>query len=153
MNRMNLVILIDKLDQLIDSAPEIPLTGKALIDAEAALDLIDKIRNAIPEEVKRAEWLTSEKDKVLLEGQAEADRIKLQAEEYAAKMVSDSELVRRATFEAENIIEEARAKAIDIETGANEYADSVLAALHDQLDRTIRVVRKGREELQKTVNH
>jgi len=150
---MNLVILIDKLDQLIDSAPEIPLTGKALIDAEAALDLIDKIRNAIPEEVKRAEWLTSEKDKVLSEGQAEADRIKLQAEEYAAKLVSESELVRRATLEAENIIAEAKARALDIEMGANEYADSVLAALHDQLDRTIRVVRKGREELQKVAHH
>ena len=63
MNRMNLIILLDRLDQLIDSAPEIPLTGKALIDAEAALELVDKIRNAIPEEVKRAEWLASEKDR------------------------------------------------------------------------------------------
>jgi gas vesicle protein len=147
---MNLVILLDRLDQLIDSAPEIPLTGKALIDAEAALDLIDKIRNAIPEEVKRAEWLTSEKDRVMQEGQAEAERIMLQAEEYVSKLVGESEMVKRATTEADKIIEEAKARALDIERGANDYADSVLANLNDQLDKVARVVRKGREELQRT---
>jgi vacuolar-type H+-ATPase subunit H len=149
MNRMNLVILLDRLDQLIDSAPEIPLTGKALIDAEGALDLIDKIRNAIPEEVKRAEWLTSEKDRVMQEGQAEAERIVLQAEEYVAKLVSESELVKSATDQAAKIVEDARTQAKEVEQGASNYADSVLANLYDQLDKALRVVRKGREELQR----
>jgi cell division septum initiation protein DivIVA len=152
MNRMNLIILLDRLDQLIDSAPEIPLTGKALIDAEAALDLIDKIRNAIPEEVKKAEWLTSEKDRVLEESKTEAQRIVMQAEEYVAKLVSESELAQRATAESERIIKEAEARAKDIEAGANEYADSILASLAEQLEKVQRVVAKGREELQRAKN-
>ncbi len=149
MNRMNLVILLDRLDQMIDSAPEIPLTGKALVDAETALDLIDKIRNAIPEEVKRAEWLTSEKDRVLQEGQAEAERIIQQAEEYVAKMVSESEIAKQAQAQAKQIVEAARKRAGEIEGGAGEYADQVLSRLEEQLDKTLRVVRKGREELQR----
>ena len=58
--------------------------------------MIDKIRNALPEEVKHAEWLTAEKDRMLKESQAEAERIVIQAEEYVAKMVSESEIVKKA---------------------------------------------------------
>lgn len=147
MNRMNLVILLDRLDQLIDSAPEIPLIGKALIDAEVALDLVDKIRNAIPEEVKRAEWLTSEKDRMLQESQAEAERILAQAEEYAAKLVMEHELVGKAREEASLLIAKAQEHAKEIEQGADSYAESVLSNLQDHLDKVLRVVRKGREEL------
>lgn len=147
MNRMNLVILLDRLDQLIDSAPEIPLTGKSLIDAEEALDLIDKIRNALPEEVRRAERLASEKERVLQESQVEAERIVVQAEEYVAKMVSESEIVSRARDEANRIIEEARRRARELEKDANEYADRVLSNLQSALERTLAVVKQGRDEL------
>jgi len=144
---MNLVILLDRLDQLIDSAPEIPLTGKSLIDAEEALDLIDKIRNTLPEEVKRAEWLAAEKDRVIKESQVEAERIVVQAEEYAAKMVSESEIVRKAHEEAKGIIENARKEARQLEREAAEYADGVLANLEAALQKTLDVVKQGRLEL------
>jgi len=148
MNRMNLLILLDRLNQLIESAPEIPFTGKSLVDTEAALDLIDKLRNAIPEEVKRAEWLTSEKDRVLQEGQSEAERIVAQAEQYVAKMISESEIIKQAQAQAQEIIEEARRRSAEMEKEAGAYADAVLNNLEKQLEKTLLVVRKGREELQ-----
>lgn len=151
MNRMNLVILLDRLDQMIDSAPEIPLTGKSLIDADEALDLIDKIRNALPEEVKRAEWLTSEKDRMLKESQAEAERIVVQAEEYVAKMVSESAIVAKAKEEAQSIIEKAKSEAKEMEKGAAEYAETVLANLEAALQKTLGVVQQGRSELRDEV--
>lgn len=144
---MNLVILLDRLDQLIDSAPEIPLTGKSLIDADEALDLIDKIRNAIPEEVKRAEWLASEKERVIQESQVEAEKIVVQAEEYVAKMVSESEVLKKANDEAKKIVETARQEAREMEKGASEYANDVLANLQSSLEKTLAVVKKGQEEL------
>lgn len=146
---MNLVILLDRLDQMIDSATEIPLTGKCLIDAEEALDLIDKIRNALPEEVKRAEWLTSEKDRMLQESQAEAERIVSQAEEYVAKMVSESEIVKKAREEAKRLLEEARNEAREMEKGARDYAEAILGDLESALNKTLTVVKKGRDELKK----
>lgn len=147
MNRMNLVILLDRLDQLIEGAPEIPLTGKSLIDAEEALDLIDKIKNALPEEVRRAEWLASERERVLQEGQAEAERILLEAEEYVQKMVAESEIVKKAREEAARILEEARKEAMELEKGARDYADQVMSNLEEALAQTLAVVKKGRERL------
>lgn len=144
---MNLMILLDRLDQMIESATEIPLTGKCLIDAEEALDLLDRIRNAIPEEVKRAEWLNAEKDRVIREGQAEAERMLAQAQEYVNKMVSESEITRRAKEQRDRIIAEAEEQARAIEQEARAYAQSVLANLQEALERTLEVVRRGREEL------
>lgn len=147
MNRMNLIILLDRLDQMIESAPEIPLTGKCLVDAEEALDLLDRIRNAIPEEVKRAEWLTAEKDRVIQEGQAEAERMLVQAEEYVARMVTESEITRKAKESRDELLAEAQEHAQEIEAEAKEYAESVLASLEEALERTLGVVKKGRDEL------
>lgn len=144
---MNLVGLLDRLDQLIESAPEIPLTGKSLINAEEALDLLDKIRNALPEEVKRAEWLTSERERVIQEGQAEAERMIEQAEEYARTLISESEVIKRAKADADKILEEARQQAREVQAGADEYALSVLEHLEEQLNATMQVIRKGRERL------
>src|SRR5690625_2348839 len=147
MRRMDLVILLDRLDQLIESAPEIPLTGKSLINAEEALDLLDKIRNSIPEQVKRAEWLSSERDRVVQEGEAEAERILSQAEEYVTKLVSESEISQKAAKDAERILETAHAQAHDIQAGADEYALSVLNSLENSLEQTLQVIRKGRGQL------
>jgi len=147
LNRMNLIILLDRLEQMIESATEIPLTGKCLIDAEEALDLLDRVRNAIPEEVKRAEWLTAERDRVIREGQAEAERMLAQAQEYIAKMVSESEITRRAKEERERILASAREQADQIEREARRYAESVLAQLQEHLERTLEVVKRGRDEL------
>ncbi len=147
MSRMDLVILLDRLDQLIESAPEIPLTGKSLINAEEVLDLLDKIRNSIPEQVKRAEWLSAERERLMQESEAEAERILAQAEEYVAKLVSESEIVRKAKEDAERILEAARAQAREIQMGADEYALSVLNSLEESLEQTLQIIRKGRAQL------
>lgn len=147
MNRMNIVILLDRLDQMIDTAAEIPLTGRSLIDAEEALDLIDQIKAALPEEVKRAEWLASEKDRMMEESRKEADELVERAETYVAQLVSESEIVQRAQKEAQAMLEEAQAEAESIRNEAADYADRVLQNLEEALARTIDTVRQGRENL------
>lgn len=147
MNRINLVILLDKLEEIIDNAPEIPLTGRAIVEPDEVLDLIDKIRNSIPEEVKRAEAVSTEKDRLISEGQQKAERMIAQAEEYANKLIRDSEIHRQAQQEAKRIIDDAQKRAAELEKGANEYAQQVLGNLQAALEKTLSVVAKGKEEL------
>ncbi|NMA62059.1 MAG: ATPase, partial [Firmicutes bacterium] len=73
MNRVNLQVLIDQLEVMVERAPEVPLVGKVLIDADELFELLDIIRTAIPEEVKRAEAVSSEKDRMIAEGQQQAE--------------------------------------------------------------------------------
>ncbi|NLM40062.1 MAG: ATPase [Firmicutes bacterium] len=152
MNRINLVVLLEQLEELVEKAPELPLTGRVLIDADQLLDLIDQIRTSVPEEVRRAEAVSVEKDRVIAEGQQKAERIVAQAEEYAAKLIRESEIHRQAEQEARRIVEEASQRAKEITRGADEYADQVLRNLQEALEKTLSVVTKGREQLNKNAS-
>jgi cell division septum initiation protein DivIVA len=144
-----LIILLDKLEDLIDNAPEIPLTGRVLLDSDELLELIEKIRNAVPEEVKRAEIVSTEKDRVISEGQQRAERIIAQAKEQAARMLKESEIYRQAQQEAKQILAEAHQRAQELIKGSEEYAHGVLSDLRQTLDKTLKVVIRGQEELKK----
>ena len=68
MNRINLVVLLEQLEGACGKAPELPLTGRVLIDADRLLDLIDQIRTSVPEEVRRAEAVSVERTESSLRG-------------------------------------------------------------------------------------
>lgn len=146
------MVLLEQLEELVEKAPELPLTGRVLIDADQLLDLIDQIRTSVPEEVRRAEAVSVEKDRVIAEGQQKAERIVAQAEEYAAKLIRESEIHRQAEQEARRIVEEASQRAKEITRGADEYADQVLRNLQEALEKTLSVVTKGREQLNKNAS-
>lgn len=148
-NRVNLQVLIDQLETLVERAPEVPLMGKVLVDADELFDLLDIIRTAIPEEVKRAEAVSSEKEKMIAEGQEQAERMIGKAEEYAAKLVRNSEIYRQAEEESKLLLEESKKRAKEIEDGAAEYAHQILANLHEALSKTIVVVEQSQQELDK----
>ena len=52
---MNVSSLLDELDEMIDSAWNMPLSGgKALVDAERVREIVDKIRSSLPQEIRQA---------------------------------------------------------------------------------------------------
>ncbi len=149
LNRINLIILLDKLEEIIDKAPEIPLTGRVILDSDELLELVEKIRNAVPEEVKRAEIVSTEKDRVISEGQQRAERIVAQAKDQANRLLKESEIYRQAQQEAKQILAEAHKRAQELIKGSEDYAHKTLAELEDQLSKTLSVVTRGKTELEK----
>ncbi|HHY14812.1 MAG TPA: hypothetical protein GX521_01920 [Firmicutes bacterium] len=149
MSEMNLLVLIDQLEILIEQATEVPLIGKILLDGDELFDLVDVIRAAIPREIKRAEAVSSEREKMISESQLQAERIIAKAEEYAGKLVRNSEVYRQAQEESKRLLQESERRAKEIEDGAREYAQGIFANLHTALERTLTVVEKSQEELAK----
>lgn len=147
MNRVNLLVLIDQLEALVEKAPEVPLVGKVLVDADELFDLLDIIRTAIPEEVKRAEAVSSEKDKMIADGQEQAERMVAKAEEYATKLVRNSEIYRQAEAESKLLLESTKRQVEEMEQGARDYAKEVLTDLGTALAKTLQVVEAGKKEL------
>ncbi len=142
--RLSVMILLDRLEELLSGRR---LLGRTWVETDAALELTQKIRAALPDEIREAEWLTSEKERLIFEAQEEAKRILRDAENYAAKLVQDSQITRQAQHEAEALMAEARREAAAIEDDARAYARHILAQLEDSLEKTLRVVRKGQGDL------
>jgi vacuolar-type H+-ATPase subunit H len=145
MPKMNILLLLDHLEKL--AATNFRLAGKVWMDKDQLDELIKKLRIALPDEIKEAEWVSREKERYLAQAQEEAKRILREAESYAERLVREDQITTRAEEDAHRIINDAKQTAEEIETEALQYASQLLENLEDSLDRTIKVVHKGREEL------
>jgi vacuolar-type H+-ATPase subunit H len=145
---MDVLVLIDKLDDLIHNARSVPLTDSVMIDREEIYDLLDQMRSTIPEEIKQARWIVKERQEMLAEAKQEGERLLSEAQERAEKLAADTEVVRLAEKNAQQIMEDGRDQERQIRLGAEDYADEVLGNLEMNLDKFLAAVRRGRERLQ-----
>ncbi|MCU0258409.1 MAG: ATPase [Solirubrobacteraceae bacterium] len=145
---MDVLVLIDKLDDLVHNARTVPLTDSVMVDREEIYDLLDQMRSTIPEEIKQARWIVKERQEMLAEAKQEADRVLREAQERAEQLASEMEVVRLADRQAGQVLEDAREREREIRLGAEDYADEVLGNLEVNLDKFLAAVRRGRERLQ-----
>ena len=83
---MDVLVLIDKLDDLVHNAKAVPLTDQVRIDREEIYDILDRMRATIPEEIKQARWIVKERQEMLAEAKRECDRILGEARETRLEM-------------------------------------------------------------------
>ena len=105
---MDVLVLIDKLDDLVHNAKPVPLTDQVRVDKEEIYDILDQMRATIPEEIKQARWIVKERQEMLAEAKREAERIVKEARERQERLISDEEITKQAERAAEDIIEDAR---------------------------------------------
>src|SRR5215475_14445582 len=106
---MDVLVLIDKLDDVVHNARPVPLTDQVRVDREEIYDLLDQMRATIPEEIKQARWIVKERQEMLAEAKREAERIVREAREQQARLISDEEVTKQAERAADEIVEDARA--------------------------------------------
>ncbi len=144
---MEVLKLLEEMESLVERSSRIPMTGKSLIDPDAILDLLDRIRAILPDELRQAKWITKERERVLQEAQDEAKRMLTETKSYIEKLAEESSVVRQAQAQAEEIVLQAQKVAREIKAGANEYADGLLKQLEANLEKAVVRVREDREEM------
>jgi hypothetical protein len=119
------------------------MTRNAIVDRDAALNLIDELRVAVPEEVRAAKRINAEGERIIEKAQEEAERIVARAQEQAAFLIGERGLTEAAMDESRRIIGEAEAEADQVRGGADDYAAGVLAALEAEVSRTLHGIERG----------
>ena len=140
---MDILQLIDRIEELFNESKSIPLTRNVMVDEDRMLDIIDQMRIAIPEEVKKAQQLLGQRDRVLAQAQEEANRTLELARQKADQLSSKEMVVQEAQRRAEQIVSQARADAEAIRADAYDYAMNSLTQLNDELDRITNQVVNG----------
>lgn len=136
-------MLVDRLEAVINSGWRVPLTAKIQIDEREALDVLDLMRTAVPEEIKQARRITQEREKILAQAQTEANRLIAQAQERVERMVADDNVTLAAEERAQEVIDRARAEARDVREGADQYAMDLLYRLDEEVRRVSGSVRNA----------
>ena len=144
---MDVLVLIDKLDELVHNAKAVPLTDQVRIDREEIWEILDQMRATIPEEIKQARWIVKERQEMLGEAKREAERIVMEAREIAQREASQQEVVRLAERQAQQILDAAKQREREIRLGAEDYADEILSTLEVNLGKFLAAVQRGREQL------
>ena len=140
---MDILQLIDRLEELFNESKTIPLTRNVMVDEDRMLDIIDQMRIAIPEEVKKAQQLLGQRDRLLAQAQEEANRTLELARQKADQMVTKEMVAQEASRRAEQIVIQARNEAENIRTDADDYAMNSLTQLQEELERISNQVANG----------
>jgi GTPase involved in cell partitioning and DNA repair len=146
------------METLIETSKTVPVSGNILIDRKKVTELVDQLRLAIPQEVRAAEEVLSQKDHIINSAQVDARRTKSQAEDEFKQRLETSELVALAESRAEEtlrdaeqrcgrMLDQSEAQAKSRQTEADAYALRSLRGLERELANLTGSVRKGIEVL------
>ena len=150
---MEMLDYIDKIETLVTSAKKLPGLG-VMVDERQLRDTVQKLRQAVPADTRRAQQIIAEREELINQGAREAKRITAAAEEEYKAKIKDSAVVKASDRRAQEILgeaeERARAALNDAEreaiarrNEANQYTLEVLRTLDAQLAGLIASVRKG----------
>jgi len=146
---MDILHLIDRLEELFNESRAVPFTHNVIVDEDRMLDIIDQMRITIPEEVKKAQQLLNQSERILAQAEEKANRTTLLAEEKAAELTSQDVVIQEAQRRADQILSQARADAEATRTDADDYVIETLSKLEDEISRLLNQVHNGIRAVQK----
>ncbi|MGC8780210.1 MAG: hypothetical protein ACP5UQ_05015 [Anaerolineae bacterium] len=143
---MDLESLIDELENLIERGVHLP-GGKALIDEATARQILQEMRDAVPDQLQMGQRIASERERILADARAQAQRIIEDARHQLNVQLDDQAIVQAARQRAREIQAEAERQAAQLRTDANQYVLGQLGALEARLQRLLREVQAGQRVL------
>jgi hypothetical protein len=142
---MDIAQRLQQLEEMAMTAKSMPLSSSVLINREELLEMIQEMREALPEEIKQARWVVKDREQLLAKARRDAEGLIQQALAQQAKLVSGEEVVKEANREAERIVNESREEARQIRHEAEDYTDQKMAAFEAAITRTMEQVDQVKE--------
>jgi len=154
---------VDELTTVIENARSVPMSGSCMVPRDHLLDLLDDLRESLPNEVQRAGRIVEQRTEILEQAQAEAERLteetRAESEELMASARrtrdevlgmarrSRDELVAQAQGEAEELLAQADAEAERIVAEARVAAEALLAEAREQQAEALAAAQSEHERL------
>ena len=140
----------DKLDELVsivENARSMPMSASCVVNRGEVLQLLEEIRELLPEEFRHAQMLLADRESVVDEGRREAQRLIAAAEQERVALTSETEVVSEAQRRASQVRATAEAEAATMRKEVDDYVDTKLANFEVVLEKTLGAVRRGRDKL------
>lgn len=149
---MDALEIIDRIEELLDKSKRIPFTSNIMIGENGIYEMLDELRNVIPEEFRQARWIVKEREGMIEESKRQAERIIREAKERSEMLVNETDILKNASRKAEDLLSIAEAKSRTIRLEAEDYADEKLAGLEAALHKILVAIEKGREQFKSSIS-
>ena len=138
---MSIDEILEEMDELLDKASSMPLIAhKKVVDGDRLRELINDVRLNLPHELKEAKKIEFDCQRIMNEAKSKSEANIRKAEERAAQIVSQ-----------EAIVVEAKKKAVDMITKAQQTAQNIqktaMASLTKMLTETESFYTKNLQEI------
>ena len=167
---MDILHLIDRLEEMAAEARRLPVGGSVVISRQRLLELIDRMRVAVPREVYDSREVIEHRDEVLKRAEEQAAQLVDETRVELAKKLDSTEIVKAAEDRARELLSEAQSRAQELVKSADEqargrlddaresiraqmreadvYALQTLKRLEQELDGFMLTVRRGIDTLE-----
>jgi len=158
----------EQIEDLLEEAMKLPLSkSKYIIDGAILRDLLDELKDNLPEEMKKSQEILENKEKMLDGAREESDMLKEQAKKLAEQvlvkakknadsivdrakaqaeaMVNEQEILIVAKERSKEIVETAKNDAIKLRTVAVNYLDDVLSSSEQNLRSALEAVEQAKK--------
>ncbi|HZU86648.1 MAG TPA: hypothetical protein VFF78_04130 [Anaerolineaceae bacterium] len=145
---MDILHLVDRLEELFNESRSFLFTHSVIVNEDRMLDIIDQMRVSIPEEIKKAQQVLAQRDRIMAQAQEEANRTIALAREKGEHLLDQNSIVQSAQARADQIIEQSRVEAERIHRDADDYTLESLSRIEAEMERILTQVRNGVRTLQ-----
>jgi len=149
-NRASVGELQDIVDDLIahlHAAKTMPLSSSVLVDREQFLVMLEKLRSALPDELRAARWMVREREAFIARTNEKAEEIIEKAKAESRRLVSESHILAEAVEEANILVRRAEGEARRLRLEAEDEIERMLERVENLLSELLGKVHYSREEL------
>jgi cell division septum initiation protein DivIVA len=132
---------VDELTTVIENARSVPMSGSCMVPRDHLLDLLDDLRESLPEDVQAAGAIVEQRTEILQQAQAEAERLTGRTRAESEQLLSSAQRQR------DDLLGTARRQRDDLLARAQEEAERLLADAETEAERLIEEGRTHREAL------
>jgi cell division septum initiation protein DivIVA len=136
------------LEEILNGSWRIPFSAYLVVNQDSLHGLIDQMRTAIPKQIRQAEKISQDRDRLLAQAEEEANRVLQRAHDDSIRLADEHELVRAAALRAQTVTERAHREADTLRSEADEYVRGVLIALAEHLGGMEAQVTKAQAKVQ-----
>src|SRR5688500_9855124 len=111
---MDILHLIDRLEEMATEGRRLPVGGGVVISRQRILDLIDRMRVAVPSEVYDSREVIEKRDEVLRLAEEQAAQLLDEARADIEKRLQETEIVKAAEERSRELVTEAQSRAQEL---------------------------------------
>jgi cell division septum initiation protein DivIVA len=123
---------VDELTTVIENARSVPMSSSCMVPRDHVLDLLDDLRESLPEDVQAAGAIVEQRTEILQQAQAEAERLTTRTRDEAERLLEAGrrqrdELLGTARRQRDELIAQAQADVEQLIIEAEAEAEALLA--------------------------
>ncbi|MDR1571978.1 MAG: ATPase [Clostridiales Family XIII bacterium] len=132
---MKVLELLDEIEEIVETASKMPLTGKLLVDGDEILEIVKDVRVTLPDEIQQAQWIKEERQRILDEAKKEYEILVQDARQQAEMLIDGHEITEKARNRAAELTRQTEAGVRQLKMDTYDYIDKILFEFQGRMEQ------------------